>query len=195
MNIFEDKAFATASFRSILGHYGVLAFDAKELPKSDKIIRINSLGFTLTNEYNPLLPFDNGDLYIGRKWLADGELAVNDFVLYSITDHDKGEYIYITSDMIKQHEAMFGKYYAFVNNHKNYHGMWFRATIETYKSNHPDWAINTDNTFNDLKPVFDAHYSLAKNLGINRFNVEMSRLEEFYCWAGFLDTDSKTRYN
>lgn len=196
MNLFEDKAYATASMRSILGHYGKLAFDIKELPKSEKGVRVNAMGFTLTNTANNILPYDNGDIYIGRKWNADGTLAINDFVLYSITDLKQNHYLYITSEQVNDfHQDIFGKFYAFVNNHKNYHGMWFRATVEEYKAANPDWAMNTDQTFKDLKPTFDAHYSLAKNLGINRFINEMDLMEDFYCWAGFLNTVDKSRYN
>lgn len=196
MNLFEDKAYATASMRSILGHHGKLAFDLKELPKCEKSVRVNALGFTLTNQFNDMLPYDSGDIYIGRKWNPDGTLAINDFVMYSITDLDESHYLYVTSTQLDEyHQDIFGKYYAYVNNHKNYHGMWFRATIEEYKANNPDWALDTDQTFKDLKPYFDAHYSLSKNLGINRFITEMNAMEDFYCWAGFLNTTDKSRYN
>lgn len=196
MNIFEDKAYVTDAMRAVLSHRGKLAFSLGDVPKSEKGVRVNSLGFTLTNDFNNILPYDSSDLYIGRKRNSDGTVAVNDFVLYSITDIKRGHYLYITSDHVNEfYRENFGKFYAFVNNHKNYHGMWFRATIEEYKSNNPDWAINTDQTFKDLKPYFDAHYSLSNNLGINRFITEMATLEDFYCWAGFLNTTDKTRYN
>lgn len=195
MNMFEDKAFVTASIKSILGHFGKLVYSRAEVPANGKVVRVNQLGFTLTETTNKLLPIENSDMFIGRQQTAPDELAFNDFVIFSRVN-DQDHYLYITSDMIGGiHVETFGKYYAYVNNHKNYHAMWFRATIDKYKEDHAEWAINTDKTFADLKPHFDSHYALAMNLGINRFIPEMTNLEDFYCWAGFINPTSKTRYN
>ena len=195
MNVFDDKGFAAASIRNVLGNYGKLAMSKSELPLCGKVVRINTLGFTLSTELTDVLPYDKMDLYIGRKQINDGKLSIRDFVVYVITDIEKDQYLYLSSDSLPDHIcSLLANYYTYVNNHKNYHGMYFRSVIESYKLTHAGWDINTEKTFGDLKPMFDIHYALAKNLNINRFNTELSALEDFYCWAGFLNISDKKRY-
>lgn len=193
MNLFEDKAFATASIKSIVGHYGKLVYDKKDLPSFAKEVRISPLGYTLPLGGTQILPLEIGDIYIGRQYM-DTDLKLNDFVVFTPVNND-GHYLYITSDMLNEyHRDILSTYYGFVNNHKNYHAMWFRSAIEDYKLKNPRWSDDLERTFADLKPVFDSHYALATNLRINRFISEMSILEDFYSWTGFLNLKDKTRY-
>lgn len=193
MNLFEDKAFATASIKSIVGHYGKLVYSKNDLPGFAKEVRISPLGYTLPLEPTAMLPLEIGDIYIGRQYV-DSNLALNDFVVFTSVNAE-GHFLYITSDMLNEyHSDILSTYYAFVNNHKNYHAMWFRSAVEDYKLKNPKWSDDLERTFADLKPVFDSHYALAHNLNINRFISEMTILEDFYSWTGFLNLKDKTRY-